>query len=142
VPRYLLDTNILSDLIKHPSGRVRDRIIAVGDEDVCTSIVVACELRFGARKRSSAALTRRIEQLLQTLEVLPLGEGFDRTYAIVRTACEKIGRPVGAMDLLIGAHALQERCVLATHNASEFAHIAGLKVEDWLSGAEHAGRRR
>lgn len=133
MPLYLLDTNILTDLIKHPDGRVRKRIAEVGEENVCTSIVVACELRFGARKKNAAALTKRIEQLLQAIEVLQLAEDVDRTYAEVRTALEKKGRSIGANDLLIGAHALNERCVLVTHNGSEFAHITGLKVEDWLA---------
>jgi tRNA(fMet)-specific endonuclease VapC len=133
VPLYLLDTNILTDLIKHPHGRVRTRIAEVGEENLCTSIVVACELRFGARKKNAAALTKRIEQLLQTIEILPLAEDVDRTSAEVRTALEKKGRSIGANDLLIGAHALNERCVLVTHNGSEFVHIAGLKIEDWLA---------
>jgi tRNA(fMet)-specific endonuclease VapC len=133
VPLYLLDTNILTELIKHPDGSVRKQIAEVGEENLCTSIVVACELRFGARKKNAPALTKRIEQLLQTIEVLPLAEDVDRTYAEVRTALEKKGRSIGANDLLIGAHALSERCVLVTHNGSEFAHIAGLKIEDWLA---------
>jgi len=60
--RYLLDTNILSDLIKHPSGAVAHRIAAVGEDVVCTSIVVACELRYGAAKRGSPALSGKIGQ--------------------------------------------------------------------------------
>jgi tRNA(fMet)-specific endonuclease VapC len=133
VPLYLLDTNILTDLIKHPDGPVRKRIAEVGEENICTSIVVACALRFGARKKNAPALTKRIEQLLQTIEVLPLAEDVDRTYAKVRTALEKKGRSIGANDLLIGAHALNERCVWVTHNGSEFAPIAGLKIDDWLA---------
>ncbi len=133
MPLYLLDTDILTDLIKHPDGRVRTRIAEVGEENLCTSIVVACELRFGARKKNAPTLTKRIEQLLQTIEILPLAEDVDRTYAEVRTALEKKGRSIGANDLLIGAHALNERCVLVTHNGSKFVHIAGLKIQDWLA---------
>ena len=62
---YLLDTNILSDLIKHPSGTVARRIAAVGETAVCTSIVVACELRYGAAKKGSAALSGKVGQLLE-----------------------------------------------------------------------------
>ncbi|MGH8211146.1 MAG: type II toxin-antitoxin system VapC family toxin [Steroidobacteraceae bacterium] len=131
--RYLLDTNILTDLIKHPDGRVREHIAAVGEEHICTSIIVACELRFGARKKNAPTLTQRIEQLLHALEVLPLDADVDRAYAEVRTALEKKGRSIGANDLLIGAHALHEDCVLVTHNGSEFAHIVGLTLADWLA---------
>ena len=51
--RFLLDTNIVSDLVRHPRGRIFDRIFEVGEEDVCTSIVVAAELRYGATKKNS-----------------------------------------------------------------------------------------
>lgn len=51
--RYLLDTHILTDLIKNPGGRVKERIAKVGEANVCTSMIVACELRFGARKKNA-----------------------------------------------------------------------------------------
>ena len=54
--RYLLDTNIISDLLKHPAGNIGARIATIGEEAVCTSIVVACELRYGAAKKGSPAL--------------------------------------------------------------------------------------
>ena len=131
--RYLLDTNILTDLIRNPAGRVRQRIVEIGEANICTSIVVACELRFGARKKNAPVLTARIERLLQTIEVMPLDGDVDRTYAEVRTMLEALGRPSGANDLLIAAHALNEDCVLVTHNESEFEHIAGLTIENWLA---------
>lgn len=130
--RYLLDTSILTDLVKNPTGRVRERIVEVGEESICTSIVVACELRFGARKKNAPALTKRIEQLLQAIEVLPLDRDVDRTYAEVRAGLEETGHPIGANDLLVGAHARNEDCVLVMHNVSEFVRIEGLTVEDWL----------
>jgi tRNA(fMet)-specific endonuclease VapC len=131
--RYLLDTNILTDLIKNPAGRVQQRITNVGEENVCTSIIVACELRFGTRKKDAPVLTKRIDRLLETIEVLPLDSDVDRTYAEVRTMLEEVGRSSGANDLLIGAHALNEDCVMVTHNPSEFENIKGLTVEDWLA---------
>lgn len=131
--RYLLDTNILADLIKNPAGCVRQRIAEIGEANVCTSIIVACELRFGARKKNAPLLTMRIERLLQTIEVLPLDRDVDRTYAEVRATLETMGRPSGANDLLIAAHALNEDCVLVTNNESEFAHVPGLTIENWLA---------
>jgi tRNA(fMet)-specific endonuclease VapC len=133
VRRYLLDTNILTDLIKNPGGRVRQRIAEVGEENICTSIIVACELRFGARKKNAPLLTKRIERLLQTIEVLPLEGEADLAYAEVRTMLEAAGRPSGANDMLIGAHALNEDCILVTNNESEFVHITSLTVENWLA---------
>src|SRR5687768_16629252 len=131
--RYLLDTNILADLIRNPGGRVKQRIAELGEANICTSIIVACELRFGARKKNAPLLTTRIERLLQTIEVLPLDRDVDRAYAEVRAALEAMGRPSGANDLLIAAHALNEDCVLVTNNESEFVHVAGLTVENWLA---------
>jgi tRNA(fMet)-specific endonuclease VapC len=131
--RYLLDTNILADLIKNPAGRVKERIAKVGEANVCTSIIVACELRFGARKKNAPLLTARIERLLQAIEVLPFDGDVDRAYAEVRTMLEVAGRPSGANDLLIAAHAVNEDCILVTNNVSEFAYVAGLVVENWLT---------
>ena len=102
--RYLLDTNVLSDLLKHPAGAVGARIATVGEEAVCTSIVVACELRYGAAKKGSAVLSTRVDQLLSAIEVLPLDEGVDAKYGDIRTALDRAGTPIGANDYLIAAH--------------------------------------
>ena len=56
--RFLLDPNIVSDLVRHPRGKVFDRISEAGEEDVCTSIVVAAELRYGATKKILRGLLR------------------------------------------------------------------------------------
>jgi tRNA(fMet)-specific endonuclease VapC len=130
--RYLLDTNALSHLMLRPQGSVAGKISAVGEARVCTSIVVACELRFGARKKKSAPLTQRVEQLLQSIEVIALEPGVDRAYAEIRDRLESAGRPIGGNDLLIAAHAVNQECVLVTDNIGEFRRIAGLRVENWI----------
>jgi len=127
-----LDTNILSHLLKHPKGTVRKKITEVGEDAVCTSIVVACELRYGAAKRGSAALSVRVDQLLTAIQILPIDEGVDTKYGEVRTALEKAGRPIGANDYLIAAHALGVGCTLVTDNVDEFSRVPGLAVENWL----------
>jgi tRNA(fMet)-specific endonuclease VapC len=128
-----LDTNILSDLIRNPNGRVKERIADVGEANICTSIIVASELRFGARKKNAPMLTARVERLLQAIEVLPFEGDADRAHAEVRAMLEATGRPIGANDMLIAAHAVNEDCILVTNNESEFAHIAGLIVVNWLA---------
>ena|SRR5881409_227164 len=70
---YLLDTNILSHLIRQPQGPIAVRIADVGEENVLTSIIVACELRYGAAKRGSRRLTRQVETVLGTITILSLG---------------------------------------------------------------------
>ena len=129
----MLDTNVLADLIKNPAGRIWARIAELGEANVCTSIIVACELRFGARKKNAPLLTARIERLLQAIEVLSLDGDVDRAYAEVRTMLEAAGRPSGANDLLIAAHAVNEDCILVTDNVSEFVNVRGLVVENWLA---------
>ena len=134
MPRYLLDTNVLSHLVRRPGDLTR-KIAAAGEKQICTSIVVACELRFGARKKGSAVLTARVDQLLGALEVMPLDGGVDRVYAEIRESLESSGQPIGGNDYLIAAHALTKDCVLVTQNLNEFRRVPNLAVESWLPTA-------
>jgi len=79
VTRYLLDTNIVSDLVRNPQGRVTQRIREVGEAQVCTSIIVAAELRYGAAKSGSSRLAVQLEAVLGALEVLPFEAPADVT---------------------------------------------------------------
>ncbi|MEO7761848.1 MAG: type II toxin-antitoxin system VapC family toxin [Casimicrobiaceae bacterium] len=130
---WMLDTDTLSDLIRYPRGAVMGRLDATEPDTVCTSIVVACELRFGARRKGSILLTQRVEQLLDTLAVLPLDSPADQHYADIRAALEGAGTPIGGHDLFIAAHARSCDMTLVTHNTREFARVPGLRVEDWLA---------
>jgi tRNA(fMet)-specific endonuclease VapC len=131
-PRYLLDTNILSDLVRHPQGKVAEKIASVGEKSICTSIVVAAELRFGARKRGSERLTKQLESILSALEIEPLEEPADHHYGELRSYLEKQGETIGPNDLLIASHALALECVLVTANVKEFSRVPGHVVENWL----------
>lgn len=131
---WMLDTNIVSALIKNPAGPVQERLVAVSPETVCTSMVVACELRFGALKRGSKPLQNRVEELLSNLTVLALDGEADRHYADIRLLLEKAGTPIGSHDLLIAAHARSAGLTLVTHNLREFKRVPGLAVESWLDG--------
>lgn len=130
--RYLLDTNIVSELVLRPHGMVAEKIAHVGERNVCTSIVVAGELRFGAVKRGSDQLTRQLETILSALEILPLEEPADRHYADVRNHLQKQGTIIGPNDLLIAAHALSLEMVVVTANEREFSRVPSLSVENWL----------
>jgi tRNA(fMet)-specific endonuclease VapC len=131
-PAYLLDTSTLSQLVREPQGRVAVRIAEVGEDTVCTSIVVACELRYGAAKRGSRRLTRQVESILGAITILPLEPGIDRHYAVIRTALEKKGTPIGANDMLIAAHARAVAATCVTDNVAEFKRVPALKVENWI----------
>ncbi len=129
---YLLDTNMLSDLVRNPQGAVATRITAAGEDSVCTSIVVAAELRYGAVKSGSEKLADRVDLLLSAIEVLPLEPPTDRKYAELRHHLTCQGTPIGPNDLLIAAHALAEGLAVVTANTREFSRVPGLSVENWL----------
>ncbi|MFK5950923.1 MAG: type II toxin-antitoxin system VapC family toxin [Methylococcales bacterium] len=132
--RYLLDTNILSDLIKNPRGVVAERMLSSGLEIYCcTSIIVACELRYGAEKKQSPKLSYNVEQVLNSLPILPLEEAVDKVYADIRVNLEGRGLPIGQHNLLIAAHALSLGLMVVTANEREFTRVENLTVENWLN---------
>ncbi len=133
--RYLLDTNIVSDIVRHPQGVISHAIEAVGENRIWTSIVVASELRFGACKKGSEKLTAQLEAILDRMTVLPLDRPVDFHYGQIRTELETKGTVIGANDLLIAAHALAMQAILITDNEREFRRVPGLTVENWLQGA-------
>jgi len=129
---YLLDTNIVSDLVRVPQGRAASRVRMVGDSAVCTSIIVAAELRYGAAKKGSARLTAQLEAVLLALPVLPFESPADATYGRLRAQLERAGQPIGGNDLLIAAHAMALGHTLVTDNEREFVRVTGLRCENWL----------
>jgi tRNA(fMet)-specific endonuclease VapC len=130
--QYLLDTNILSDLIRKPQGAIANRIAAAGEAAVCTSIVVAAELRFGAAKSGSKKLADRVDLILSALDVLPLEPPADRHYGEIRQLLTRQGTPIGPNDLLIAAHARALKLTAVTANLREFSRVPDLSVENWL----------
>lgn len=133
--RYLLDTNILSDLLKNPQGKAALRISSLPSEErdmLATSVIIAAELRYGVAKSGSRILAARVDQLLDAIEILPLEPKADQHYGRIRAQLEKMGVPIGGNDLLIAAHALATDAVLVTDNVKEFKRVKGLRVENWL----------
>lgn len=129
---YLLDTNTLSHLVRQPQGPVAERIADVGEANVLTSVIVACELRYGAAKRGSRRLTKQVEAVLGALTVRSLESDVERVYAAIRVALEKKGTLIGAHDMLIAAHARAMDAVCVTGNVAEFKRVPALRVENWL----------
>lgn len=130
---YLLDTNIISELIKNPRGVIFSKIRKVGEETICTSIIVACESRFGAKKKNSQKLIEKLEIILNSIEILPLTNPVEQYYAEIRSDLEQQGKPIGGNDLLITAHCLSLGLTLVTANVGEFSRVSNLKVENWLN---------
>ena len=130
--RYLLDKNIVSDLVRNPQGNVARHIRRIGEQKVCTSIIVAAELRYGAAKKSSPRLSAQLEAVLGALEILPFEAPADQAYGLIRTRLEKAGRPICGNDLLIASQAIALGYTVVTDNEAEFARVENLPQENWL----------
>lgn len=130
--RYLIDTNIASAAIKDGHGPVARHVTALPADAVVTSAIVAGELRFGAAKKTSAALTARVENLLALMPVLPVDEAVSHHYGDIRANLSQAGHVIGQNDLWIAAHARAVGLILVTDNVAEFSRVEGLRIENWL----------
>lgn len=131
--RYLLDTNIVSELVRAPRGVVARRIESVGEDAVCTSIIVSAELHFGAAKSGSTSLLNNLNAILSALSVLPLESPADHHYGMLRDHLRRVGTPIGPNDMLIAAQALALDLTVVTANEAEFSRVPELRVENWLA---------
>ena len=127
----MLDTNVVSDLVRRPDGNVARRAIALEREAIAISVIVAAELRYGAARRGSVRLSRQLDAVLSAIETLPLDVPADRHYGTIRTELERAGRSIGHNDLLIAAHARALGAILVTNNVREFSRVPDLEIEDW-----------
>lgn len=129
---FMLDTNIVSDLVRSPQGQAAKRLAEVGDDDIATSVIVAGELRYGCLRKGSALLTERVEAVLREIKVLSLKPEVGAQYGEIRRDLEACGMPIGQNDLWIAAQARSAKAVLVTDNEAEFRRVEGLVVENWL----------
>jgi tRNA(fMet)-specific endonuclease VapC len=129
----MLDTNIISDLIRNPQGKAAKRVTKVGEDNICTSIIVAAELRYGCAKSGSKRLLKAVEDLLGEIGVLPFDVPADAEYGAIRSQLEAAGKPIGGNDLLIAAHARAAGATIVTANTGEFKRVRGLRIENWLA---------
>ncbi|MDO5642498.1 MAG: type II toxin-antitoxin system VapC family toxin [Paracoccus sp. (in: a-proteobacteria)] len=129
---YMLDTNIVSDLLRHPDGRAAKRIADVGPDAICVSILTAAELRYGCARKGSAKLLAHVEAILESVQVLAFDVPADAEYGGIRAELEATGETIGPNDLLIAAHACAAGAILVTDNTGEFSRVRGLRVENWI----------
>lgn len=131
--RYLLDTNIISNVIDYPTGAAAGRLREdAGSASIVTSIVVVAELRYGYTKIASVRLQQAYERFFGSITIEGWGTPFDHVYADIRDHLEKKGRPIGAMDMLIASHARATDAIMVTANEKHFSQVPGLKIENWL----------
>ncbi len=130
--KYLLDTNTIIRYLNGRAPNVRIRIAATPVSDLAVSTIVVAELRYGAAKSANPAKALAVQnQFLSLISSIAFDETAAEAYDTIRAALEKLGTPIGANDLLIGATALAHGLILVTHNTHEFGRIAGLPIEDW-----------
>ncbi|MDB4224455.1 type II toxin-antitoxin system VapC family toxin [Granulosicoccus sp.] len=129
--RFMLDTNVISDLIKDPMGKVARQLESEGESSVCSSIIVASELRYGVAKSGSKELSLRVDAALSAIDILPFDIPADTEYGKLRALLAAKGNPIGPNDLLIAAHALSLGLTLVTDNVREFKRAKGLSVVNW-----------
>jgi len=130
---YLLDTNIASYVIKGSVPAVRRHIERVPMAQLSISAVTEGELLYGVARRPEATrLQAIVNEFLLRVSVQPWDSSAARHYGELRAALERQGRPIGNLDMMIGAHALALRAVLVT-NDQAFSRIRGLKIENWAS---------
>jgi tRNA(fMet)-specific endonuclease VapC len=121
--RYLLDTNIVSDIVRNPRGPAARQFRRVGQSEVCISIIVAAELRYGIVGNISAEMTFKIGQMLNQLAIVSFESPADQHYGEIRVALEESGQGIGPNDTFIAAHALALGCTLVTDNEREFSRV-------------------
>jgi tRNA(fMet)-specific endonuclease VapC len=127
---FMLDTDISSYIIKRRPATLVEKFEKHGDT-LNVSVITAAELRFGAEKAGRPKLTELVEAYLDRLAILDWTNEVTRHYARIRSELESCGRPIGNMDLLIGAHAVSLGMTMVTNNLKHFSNIPGLKVEVW-----------
>jgi tRNA(fMet)-specific endonuclease VapC len=131
MPAYMLDTDTVSFALRG-QGRVSERLLEHRPSEVCVSSLTLAELRYGADVRRSRRLHRLIDAFVDAIEVT----GFDRNapdrFGSLGALLARRGVPIGTLDTLIAAHALELGLTLVTHNARHFSRVPGLTIESWL----------
>ena len=130
--RFMLDTNIMSELIRNPDGPVQRVAARFGTPAISISSIVASELRFGYLKRGSERLARLVENMISRVEVVRYDEAASMHYAQIRQSLQTSGKTIGPNDLFIAAHARALDLTLVTDNIREFSRVDGLKLENWI----------
>ena len=126
----MLDTDISSYVIRRRPASVAQKFERYA-EQLCVSVMTAAELRFGAFKAGQAELSSLVEAYLSRVTILDWPDSATFHYARVRATLERLGTPIGNMDLLIACHAIAEKATLVTNNLKHFAPVPGLSVERW-----------
>ncbi|MGC2404761.1 MAG: type II toxin-antitoxin system VapC family toxin [Acidobacteriaceae bacterium] len=133
--RYVLDTNMASCIIKGSFPHVRERLLKIPMSEVAISVITEAELRFGLAKKPHAAQREVIvEEFLLRVEILAWDSEAAKSYAKLRADMERLGEPMGNLDMMIAAQALAAQAILVTHDRV-FHRVKQLKIEDWTKAS-------
>lgn len=134
--RYMLDTNMVSYIIKGRPPKIRQRLASLPMDCIAISAVTQGELLYGlARKGGPAALAKLIREFLFRVETLPWDEQVASVYGNLRASCTSVGISLGALDMMIAAHAIATNTILVSHDkAFSLVPDGVLTIEDWMSG--------
>jgi tRNA(fMet)-specific endonuclease VapC len=132
MPRYMLDTDTCSYIMKRSSPSILKRLQKIGIDDLCISVITKSELLFGVevsprRQQDEVALA----EFLRHVEVLDFPDAASVEYAKIRADLKSRGAMIGANDLFIAAHARSMGLTLVTNNISGFRRVRNLKIENW-----------
>jgi len=131
--KLMLDTNICIFIIKRQPESVLKRFLDYQVGDIGISSITLSELRYGvAKSKHRAQNFKALDEFMIPLEILPFDEEAAQTYGDIRTSMEKAGTPLGAMDMLIAAHAVSQGLTLVTNNTREFSRVSNLTLVDWV----------
>ena len=130
--KYMLDTNICIYIIKNKPLSVKEKLSLISPEDICLSSITVSELFYGVEKSQYPQKNRKaLENFLINFNIMDYGYEASEAYGKIRAYLEKTGNIIGAMDLMIAAHALSLKTILVTNNIKEFRKVEGLKIENW-----------
>jgi len=130
--RYMLDTDMCSHIIKEHPESVRQRFQTLAMEQLCVSVVTYAELIYGVERSSSRRINRPIiEDFVRHLDVMNWDTEAADQYGVIRAELEAAGTPIGAMDMMIAAHAKSIKAVLVTNNQKHFTKVKRLKIDNW-----------
>ena len=130
---YMLDTNIISYLVRGASMPLKKRFEREYPENLALSSIVYAEISYGLEKRGGHKIASRVHTFIDSMRVVDFDQAAADMYAKIRIELERPGTPLDNMDILIAASAASAGAVLVSHNTKHFSKIKGFKVEDWIS---------
>jgi len=132
---YLLDTNILSELVKkRPNPYLLSQLQSKPSHALLTSCICVMELRFGSMLREDFEVfwSKINEEIISRVKVIPLKENDALIAGDILVDMRKTGQSIGIEDVLIASSAITNKCIMVTANTRHFSRINNLVVENWL----------